>query len=146
MVRAMRVVMKKKKEKKIARMDAANRAMCFAFRSPPPGEKPMKYILIRKLVRKDDGSRPGISAMQEAVASFRTVKKKRGRKKGHCNTSKAEDKKLYQTFHKLRPPGHGVDSRKVFKALPKKLQKKMCRRTIRRRLAKKGLGDFHLVG
>ena len=137
------VVMKKKK---IARMDMANRAMCFALRNPPGGAKPMKFKLIRASVKKTDGRKPGIPAIKEAADSFKTVKGKRGRKKGQCKTTKAEDKKLLKTFHKVRPPGHGVDSRKVHRALPKKLQKKIGRKTVLRRLAKKGFGDFHLVG
>ena len=43
-----------------------------------------------------------------------------------------------QTFKKLRPPGHGVDSNAVQRALPKKLKLKVSRRTVRRRLAEKG--------
>ena len=42
------------------------------------------------------------------------------------------------TFKKLRPPGHGVDSNVVQRALPKKLKLKVSRRTVRRRLAEKG--------
>ena len=38
----------------------------------------------------------------------------------------------------VRPPGHGVDSRKVHRALPKKLRTKIKRRTVIRRLAEKG--------
>ena len=42
------------------------------------------------------------------------------------------------TFHKVRPPGHGTDSREIHKALPKKLRLKIARRTVIRRLAAKG--------
>ena len=42
------------------------------------------------------------------------------------------------TFHKKRPPGMGVDSRGVAAALPPKLRKKVCLRTIRNRLKEKG--------
>ena len=135
----------KRRGKKIARMDAANRAMSFALRNPPGGAKPMKFKFIRLLVKKTDGRKPGISAIQEAAASFNKVKEQTGRRAGTYKTSGAEDKKVLQTFKKLRPPGHGVDSRVVHKALPQKLQKKIGRRTIRRRLAKKGFGDLHFI-
>ena len=62
----------------------------------------------------------------------------RGRPVGRTATTKQEDKKLLATFHKVRPPGHGVDSRVVHKHLPKKLQAKIGRRTVIRRLAVKG--------
>jgi len=134
----------KKSGKKIARMDAANRAMCFALRNPPGGAKPMKFKDIRLLVKKTDGRKPNFSAIHEAAASFKKVKEQTGRPAGTYKTSKAEDKKVLQTFRKLRPPGHGVDSRVVHKALPQKLQKKIGRRTVIRRLAKKGFGVLHL--
>ncbi|MDP7559855.1 MAG: hypothetical protein QF745_04875 [Planctomycetota bacterium] len=105
----------------------------------------MKFKFIRLLVKKTDGRKPGISAIQEAAASFNKVKEQTGRRAGTYKTSRAEDKKVLQTFKKLRPPGHGVDSRVVHKALPQKLQKKIGRRTIRRRLAKKGFGDLHFI-
>jgi len=41
-------------------------------------------------------------------------------------------------FHKVRPPGHGVDSRVIHDALPANLRRKICRRTVRRRVAEKG--------
>ena len=43
-----------------------------------------------------------------------------------------------KTFHKVRPPGAGVESRDVADALPKALQGKVCLRTIRNRLKEKG--------
>ena len=43
-----------------------------------------------------------------------------------------------RTFHKVRPPGHGTDSREIHKALPKKIKQKIGRRTVIRRLAAKG--------
>ena len=43
-----------------------------------------------------------------------------------------------RTFHKVRPPGYGTDSREIHKALPKKLKEKIGRRTVIRRLAGKG--------
>ena len=42
------------------------------------------------------------------------------------------------TFHKLRPPGHGITSKQLKKGLPKKLSMKVGRRTLIRRLAEKG--------
>ena len=60
-------------------------------------------------------------------------------KKGWRKTSKAEDKVIMTKFHKIRPPGHYVDSRKLRKALPSQLRKKIGRRTIIRRLAEKKL-------
>ena len=57
---------------------------------------------------------------------------------GFRKTSKQDDKKILATFHKKRPPGHGVDSRVVHNALPKNLRKNICRRTVIRRLADKG--------
>ena len=36
------------------------------------------------------------------------------------------------------PAGHGVDARDVHKALPSKIKKKICKRTVIRRLAEKG--------
>ena len=119
-------------------MDDANRAMCFALRNPPRGEKPLRFCAIRKIVRKTDGKRPGISAIQKAASTYKDKKGQRGRPAGSTVTTKAEDRKILQTFHKMRPPGHGVDSRTVHTALPKKLQKKVARRTVIRRLAAKG--------
>ena len=57
---------------------------------------------------------------------------------GYRKTSKADDKKILQTFHKKRPPGHGVDSRVVHSALPKNIRKTITRKTVIRRLAEKG--------
>ena len=69
------------------------------------------------------------------VQSLRCI---RDRPKGSRNTTKEEDKKIIATFHKVRPPGRYVDSRMVSDALPKKISKKIGRRTIIRRLAEKG--------
>ena len=73
------------------------------------------------------------------VAAAEEEKAQRGRKIGWRCTSKAEDKKIITKFHKLRPPGHGIDSNVLHRALPKKLKKKLCRRTVIRRLAEKNL-------
>ena len=115
-----------------AKMDDANRALCYAWRHPGPGKKPMKYKDIQKLVRKTDGRRPRIAAIALAAATFKDVKGKRGRPKGTRNTSKAEDKKILKTFFKVRPPGQYVDSRIVRNNLPLKLQDKASIRTVGR--------------
>ena len=112
--------------------------MCFALRNPPRGQKPTKLSDIQKLVRKTDGKRPTLQAIQQAASTFKDKKGQRGRPIGSNGTTKEEDKKILKAFHKLRPPGHYVDSRLVRKALPKKLQAKASRRTVIRRLAKKG--------
>ena len=54
---------------------------------------------------------------------------------GWRKTTKAQDKTIMKTFKKIRPPGHGVDSRKLHQALPRKLKKTVGRRTLIRRLA-----------
>ena len=43
--------------------DDANRAMCYALRNPPKGEKASPLKDIRKMVRMKNGQRPGISAL-----------------------------------------------------------------------------------
>ena len=42
---------------KYARMDDANRALCYAMRHPGPGQKPRPYKDIRKVVRKTNGKK-----------------------------------------------------------------------------------------
>ena len=123
---------------KYARMDDANRALCYAMRHPGPGQKPRPYKDIRKVVRKTNGKKPSIGAISDAANDFMEKKLKRGRNKGDRKTTKEEDKQILAAFHKMRPPGYGVDSRVVHTALPKKLKKKVARRTIIRRLADKG--------
>ena len=82
------------KGRSAAKMNAANRAMCYALRNPPRGAKPTKYKDIQKLVRKTDKSIPSISAIQEAATTYKDSKGKRGRKAGSNDTTKAEDKKI----------------------------------------------------
>ena len=65
------------------------------------------------------------------------AKAKPGRNKGWRKTSKREDSNILQTFKRLRPDGHGVDSRIIHTNLPRQLRRKVCRRTVRRRLAEK---------
>ena len=98
----------------------------------------MAYKDIMKMVAKTDGSKPTVAAMCLCSQNFKKRKGQRGRPEGSNKTSKAEDKVLLDTFKKLRPPGHGVTSRRLHKALPKKISKKMSQRTCRRRLADKG--------
>ena len=105
-----------------AKMDDANRAMCYALRHPPGrGAKPMKYCDIQKMVRKTNGRLPKIQAIAVAANTYKDAKGQRGRPKGSCKTSKAEDKKILKTFHKLRPPGCGIDSHEMEIGLPKKI-------------------------
>jgi hypothetical protein len=134
---ARRVILKKhflkesgEKGRSAAKMDDANRAMCYALRHPPAGGKPMKLGDIQKLVRKTDRTIPGIAAIAEAADNFKKPKGQRGRPQGSKKTTKKEDKLILTKFHKLRPPGHGINSGKLRRSLPKKLQKKIGRRTI----------------
>lgn len=125
-------------------MDEANRAICFAMRNPGPGKKPMALKDIQKVVQKKKRGpngkilRPTLAAISKAASSFKSKKAKRGRKKGQRCTTKADDRVIMKTFHKLRPPGHGIDSKILKKGLPKKVAKKASRRTLIRRLAEKG--------
>ena len=126
------------KKSKFARMDEANRALCFAYRNPPPGVAKTPFKDLIKLVKKTDGSRPTIGAVSDAAATFKNEVGAIGRPLGAKKTTKAEDRKLMQTFKKLRPPGAGVDARTVHAALPKKIKGKISARTVIRRLAEKG--------
>ena len=98
----------------------------------------MKYKDIRKVVKKIDRSRPTVQAIAQAVAAYPLEKKLRGRKKGWSKTSRDEDKLILKTFQKKRPPGCGVTARVVHDAMPRPLRKKICKRTVIRRLEKKG--------
>ena len=119
----------------VAQMSPENRALCFFYRNPPNGDKKLTYAKIADLVQNEDGEHPTEGAVRHCVLNFHSAKDKRGRKAGYRKTSKAEDKVILQAFRKLRPPGHGVDSRKVHLSLPKKLRGKVSRRTVIRRLA-----------
>jgi len=127
-----------KKKPAVAQMDLANKAICYAMRNPPKGHSKMPYKDIQKLVCKKDGKKPTTAAMCQAASNFKKVKGMRGRPLGSNKTTKDEDKVLMKTFHKIRPPGHGITSRALHDALPKKLSKKVGRKTCRRRLAVKG--------
>ena len=120
-------------------MDAFNRGMCWAYRHPPGGAKPLKLKQIQKLVKKTNNKRPGLSAISMAANGCKDAKQKRGRKVGQRATTKQEDAKIIKKFFKLRPPGHYIDSRILQKHLPKKLKQKVGRRTLIRRVNEKGL-------
>ena len=119
-------------------MDERNGALCFAYRNPARGQKKTTYKDIQKKVRNVQGGRVTIGAIAGAAASYGQEKGAVGRPKGSHKTSKAEEKLIMQKFNKLRPPGHGIVSRKVHKALPKKLRNKICRQTVINRLGEKG--------
>ena len=121
-----------------AHMDLANKALCFALRNPPKGYKKVPYNDILNVARKMDGTVPTIGSICEAAKTFQREKGEQGRPKGCKKTTKEEDRKVLAIFKKLRPPGCGVDSRVLHSALPKKIKKKISRRTVIRRLADKG--------
>ena len=119
-------------------MDQANKALCYAYRNPAPGNRKLKCWEIAQLVFKKDGTHPTPGAVFNAATTYLEEKETRGRKQGSRKTTKQEDKDLLKTFHRLRPPGHGIDSRAIHMKLPKKTRKKICPRTVRNRLAEKG--------
>ena len=119
----------------VAHMNAEDSAPCFLYRKPPNGSKRLPNAKIAETVQNEDGDHPTEEAVRRRVVNFREPKAMRGRKKGYRKTSKAENKVILQAFRKLRPPGHGVDSRKIHATLPKKLRGKVSRRTVIRRLA-----------
>ena len=128
-----------KKRKRIPQMDEASRAMCYALRNPGRDQKPVPLKEIRKLVtKKNTKKKPTLQAISQAAKTYPMEKMKRGRKIGQKKTSKQEDKRILQTFKKLRPPGHYVDSTTVRQALPLRLKSKISRKLITRRLADKG--------
>ena len=124
----------------VAQMDNTNRALCWAYRYPRAGAKKVKLcdIVKKKLVTCTDGRVPSESSISEAARSYLAEKQTRGRKKGWRKTTKKEDRKILSTMHKLRPPGHYVDSRMIKRRLPKKLRRKVSRATVVRRLSEKG--------
>ena len=109
-----------------AQMDEKTRELCYKLRHPSAGEKPMKFKDIIRIykVKKKDGTIPKIQAVASVVSKYRDFKKKRGRKLGDLKTTLAENKKIMSTFHKLRPPGHGIDSNTLRRSLPSALRKK----------------------
>ena len=123
-----------------AQMDEATRNLCNKLRHPGAGQKPMKFLDMIRIykIKKKDGSTPKTQAISSIVSKFRDFKRKRGRKMGSLKTTPAENKKILQTFHKLRPPGHGIDSNALHRGLPAVLKKKITRKTVVRRLGDKG--------
>ena len=119
-------------------MDDARRAVCYALRNPPAGEKATPSKDIRRMVRMVNGQRPGINAIQKAASTYTDERGARGRPAGTTGTTKEEHKQSLDTIHKMRPPGHSVDSRVVHTASPKKLKKDIGRRTVIKRLAEQG--------
>jgi transposase len=122
-----------------AKMDEANRAMCYALRNPPAGMKKASLKAIAGMVEKTDGSHPSTQTVSEAAKQFKVEKAKRGRRKGDRKTTAAEDRAILKKFKVLRPPGHGIDSRKLHRALPVAIRRKVSRKTVIRRLADKGI-------
>ena len=129
-LRVQKRVMKQKNSGEQSQMDDAGRAMCYALRNPPDGSKPMRLKQIRKLVRKKTGRIPTLQAISKAAIHFKDEKGQRGRPKGCRKTTTAEDGVILKKFHKLRPPGVGIDSRTLHTALPVTLRKKVCRKTV----------------
>ena len=119
-------------------MSVATRALCYAMRNPPKGMRKYKLGEIQDMIAKKDGLPPSIGSISGAGRTFMDPKSPKRRPKGSRKTTVAEDKLLLKTFHDIRPPGCGVDSRVLHTALPKKLSKKIVRRTVIRRLAAKG--------
>ena len=90
------------------------------------------------MINKKDGLAPSIGAISEAGRTFMDPKSPERRPVGSHKTTRAEDKLILKTFHKIRPPGCGVDSRVLHSALPRKLSKKISRRTVIKRMFDKG--------
>ena len=67
---------------------------------------------------KRDGVQPSVGGDFKAVKEFLKARKVRGRRIGWRKTTKHDDKVIKATFHKLRPPGCGVDSEELHRALP----------------------------
>ena len=122
-----------------AKMDAANAAMCYALRNPPAGMQRASLKAIAGMVVKKDGTHPSQQTVSEAAKHFKAEKEKRGRKAGTKKTTAREDREILKKFKILRPPGHGIDSRKLHRALPASIRKSISRRTVIRRLADKGI-------
>ena len=100
----------------------------------------MKWSAIAKLVWNSDGcTHPTRAGVRNCVSSWTAQRQTRGRKLGWRKTTGIEDRRIVSSFHKARLPlGSQVTSRDVAARLPKRLRVKICRRTIRRRLASHG--------
>ena len=68
------------------------------------------------------------------LRSSEDQKGKRGRKRGQTATTKQEDAQIMKKFKMIRPAGHYVDAQMIHSALPVKLQKKVGKRTVSRRV------------
>ena len=124
-------------------MSAENRALCYFYRHPPPhsGAQPVKqWTKIAQLVWNADGvTHPTPHAVRLCVLGWRKARKTRGRKVGWRKTTAVEDREILASFKKARMPlGTEVTSRDVQASLPRNLRNKICKRTIRNRLAERG--------
>ena len=129
-------------------MDAENRALCYFYRHQPPqsGVQPLSYRDICPLVyltEKDafgEPKHPSVAAVFKCVKQWARERKKRGRQAGWRKTTKAEDKQIHTCFQEVRKPlGKRVYARHVKAGLPPALKAKISVRTVRRRLAEKGV-------
>ena len=129
-------------------MDAENRALCYFYRHPPPqsGVQPLSYRDICPLVylkEKDafgEPQHPSVAAVFKCVKQWARERKKRGRQTGWRKTTKAEDKQIHTCFQVVRKPlGKRIYARHVKVGLPPALKAKVSVRTVRRRLAEKGI-------
>ena len=68
----------KGQKRKVAQMSEEDRAMCWALRNPPRGGVKVKLADIRKMLKKKDGRRPGLSAIGKAAKTYKDKKEKRG--------------------------------------------------------------------
>ena len=122
----------------LAAMDPATQALCFFYRNPPSdsGVRPQPFRKIPKLIRRPSMN---IERIKSAVRRFCLKKKKRGRRVGWRKTSQKENQAILACFHKVRQPlGSLVEATDVWKALPAKLRRKICTRTVSNRLKAEG--------
>ena len=154
-MRARRKAMRAVATRSCARIDASHRALAYAMRKPRDHDTRRTWSYIAQHVKKTDGSRPGVRALQRIVKQWPRAAKTPGRKKGWRKTSPEDDKLILEKFRELRPHGHGIDARSLSAALPMPLKNRVrllvslpflfalltlevCRRTCIRRLAEKG--------
>ena len=82
----------------------------------------------------------GRGRVHKCVQQWARERKKRGRQTGWRKTTKAEDKQIHTCFQVVRKPlGKRVYARHVKVGLPPALKAKLSVRTVRRRLAEKGV-------
>ena len=83
---------------------------------------------------------PSVAAVFKCVKQWARERKKRGRQAGWRKTTKAEDKQIHTCSLEIRKPlGKRVYARHVKVGLPPALKAKVSVRTVRRRLAEKGI-------